>query len=130
MTSTFKTSCININGEFISIFTEEILPKISIGEMILTERIDAQNLRLRERKAGYTADWHVAGDPTLIIIQSGVLRITLQNGDSMDFEAGELFIAKDYLADNITFDKTIHGHQASVVSNETLRVVHIKLSYL
>ena len=36
--------------------------------------------------------------------------------------------AQDNLQENIEFDKTIHGHKANVIGNESLQAIHIKLS--
>ena len=125
----FNIPTITIDEEFISIFSEESHEQITMGGMMLTNRINAQNLRLRESKPGYVSNFHVAGDPTLIIVQQGTLRITLQNGESKDFSSGDLFIAKDYLLDSIDFDPTIHGHKAEVFGNKLFKAVHVKLSH-
>lgn len=128
MESSFTVPCITIDTTYQSIFSEETYPKTVRGGMLLTDRIDAQNLRLRESNAGYKANWHVAGDPTLIIVQQGILRITLQDQSFRDFKSGDAFIAKDYLPDGIKFDATIHGHCAEVIGNESLKAIHIKLA--
>jgi hypothetical protein len=70
----------------------------------------------------------LSGDPTLIIIQKGILRISLQNGIYKDFKSGDMFIAADNLPENIVFDPKIHGHRAEVLGDETLLAVHIKLA--
>ena len=126
--STFKIPTIEVNGSFTTIFSEIEHDKLQMGGMLLTDRINALNLRLRESEPGYKTDFHVAGDPTLIIIQQGTLRIELQNGSLKDFSAGDLFIAKDYLPKHIPFDKTVHGHRAEVIGEQPLKAVHIKLS--
>lgn len=95
--------------------------------MLLTPQIPAVNLRLRQSPPGYSSDWHVAGDPTLIVIQQGCLRIGLRNGEYRDFAAGERFIAEDYLPASIEFDSSRHGHQAQVLGNTPFEAVHIKL---
>lgn len=111
----------------VSTFSVESHPKQSKGGMFLTDRIDALNFRIRESKAGYKTDWHVAVDPTLIIVQQGIIRISLQNGDFKDFGAGDMFIARDYLPEHVSFDNTIHGHRAEVIGDQDLRAIHIKL---
>ena len=95
--------------------------------MVLSEQIDAVNFRLRKSAAGYKSDWHVAGDPTLILIQKGILRITLRNGDYRDFPAGSMFIAEDFLPHETSFDPAKHGHMAEVISDQELEAIHIKL---
>lgn len=98
------------------------------GGMVLTPRIDCSSLRLRRSQPDYTADWHVAGDATLIVVQRGVLRIELRDGSTRDFKAGEAFIAADALAEGEAFDPTRHGHRAEVIGDEALEAVHIKLT--
>ena len=63
----------------------------------LSQQIDAVNFRLRSSDTSYVSGFHVAGDPTLLIILSGTVRIELHNGDSREFNAGEMFVAEDYL---------------------------------
>lgn len=93
----------------------------------LTERIDCQNFRLRSSPVGYQSDWHVAGDPTLLIILSGSLRICLRSGESQRFTAGDLFIARDYLDAEVVFSD-LHGHSAQVEGSEPLSALHVKLA--
>ncbi|MEM7549789.1 MAG: hypothetical protein AAF363_08945 [Bacteroidota bacterium] len=128
MQSSLSISVITVDNQFISIFTEIQLPQSDRGGMLLTDRIDALNFRIRESEAGYESSWHVAGDPTMIIIQQGILRIVLRNEESKDFSSGDIFIAQDYLPDNTVFDEAINGHRAEVIGDEKLKAVHIKLS--
>lgn len=128
MKKTITIPTITVNQGFVSIFGEELYPQHTRGGMVLTDRIEAQNLRLRESAPGYQTDWHVAGDPTLIIIQQGVLRISLRDGSYKDFSTGAAFIARDYLPKELDFDPEIHGHRAEVLGTETFKAVHIKLA--
>lgn len=96
--------------------------------MFITDRIDALNFRHRASEPGYFSSWHVAGDPTLIIIRSGILRMTLRNGEYRDFKAGDLFIAQDHLQVGEVFDEKYHGHTAELIGDERLLAVHIKLA--
>jgi hypothetical protein len=97
------------------------------GGMQLTPRIGTTSLRLRTSEPGYATDWHVAGEPVLIVVQRGVLRIELRDGTNRDFGPGEAFIAADRLCPGQDFDPARHGHRASVVGPESLKAVHIKL---
>ena len=120
-------TCISINEKGISEFKEITFKKTDRNGMLLSDRIEALNFRFRESHKGYQTDWHLAGDPTLIIIQKGSLRISLQDGTFKDFKSGDMFIAADNLPPNILFDAKIHGHKASVIGDDTLLAVHIKL---
>jgi hypothetical protein len=124
----FIINCIYCYENGISYFNEITFKKNDRNGMLLSDRIPAQNFRLRESMPGYSTDWHLSGDPTLIIIQKGILRISLQNGIYKDFKSGDMFIAADNLPENIFFDPNIHGHRAEVFGDETLLAVHIKLA--
>ena len=121
---------VTINEQGISIFSEQSFELQERHGMFLSDQQQAVNFRLRKSAAGYFADWHIAGDPTLITILQGVLRISLQNGEYLDFSAGDMFVAKDHLLPNIEFNKNIHGHTARVISNQPLTALHLKLESL
>jgi len=111
-----------------SYFIEQHYSLEDYNGLIISPRQDALNFRHRMSEPGYFSDWHVAGDPTLIIIRSGILRIGLRDNSHMDFVAGDAFIAQDRLDNNTTFDKQVHGHTAQVVGEQKLIALHIKLS--
>ena len=123
----FSINIITTNDLNESIFGVKEFDSETRGGMLLTKRIDAKNFRLRESDAGYKTDWHLAGDATLIIVQSGILRIILQNGDFKNFKSGDMFIADDNLPKGVIFDSTIHGHRAEVVGDDKMCAIHIKL---
>jgi len=93
----------------------------------LSDQIDAVNFRLR-RSENYSADFHVAGDPTLLIVLSGTVRIQLPSGEYRDFTQGDMYIAQDYLAAEVEFEAGLHGHSASTIGDGTYNAVHLKLS--
>ena len=97
---------------------------------MLSEQQDCVNFRLRHSTANYSSDWHVAGDPTLLVILKGTVAIILRDGTTKTFAAGELFIAEDYLLPEVVFDNAMHGHRAEVVGEEALSVLHLKLARL
>ena len=116
------------NEDGYTMWTTTRWPTEPRGGMFLSPRIDCSSLRLRQSKPGYAADWHVAGEPALITVQSGTLRIGMHNGKTRDFSAGEAFIAADKVPEGQTFDPARHGHTAKVVSETTLQAIHIKLT--
>lgn len=123
----FIVTTITTNENGISVFSETDFEVSQRGGMFLTEQIASKNFRIRKSDVGYETDFHLSGDPTLLIILKGTLKIELQNGDYKLFTSGEYFIAKDNLPQNIVFDTKIHGHKASVIGNEKLEAIHIKL---
>ena len=94
---------------------------------LLSDQIDAVNFRLRHSEA-YSSDYHCAGDPTLLIVLSGAIRIELRSGETRDFAQGDLYIAEDYLEAGVTFDPAIHGHRAEMIGETPYKAVHIKLA--
>lgn len=111
-----------------SIFKDVLYSLENYNGLFITDRIDALNFRHRMSEPGYFSSWHVAGDPTLIIVRSGTLRIGLRNGEYRDFTAGDMFIAQDHLQADEVFDDQVHGHTAALVGDQALSAVHIKLS--
>ena len=95
---------------------------------MLSEQIAAVNFRLRTSDVSYASDWHVAGDPTLLIILSGYIQIELRNGETKRFSRGEMFIAEDHLKNKVNYDENVHGHRAQVIGEDELQVVHLKLN--
>lgn len=115
------------NGQEASFFTQKSFQLEGDAQRMLTEQIQAVNFRLRSSDSSYSSSWHVAGDPTLLVILNGVVRIELRNGETKDFKAGEMFIAEDHLAEGTEFDDSIHGHRAAVVGEMPISVLHLKL---
>jgi len=128
--STTTLSCISVDENFISIFTEKQFKLSSHGDLWISEQQAAVNFRHRKSPSHYISDWHVAGDPTLIIVCSGTLKLELRDGSSKSFSPGEKFIAEDYLPKEHVFDDAIHGHRAMVIGNEPFTAIHIKLEKL
>ena len=122
-----RITTIENQGQGRSVFGEKLLGVEDSAGMWITERQDALNFRHRMSEPGYASDWHVAGDPTLIIIRQGAIRLTLRDGSYRDFKAGDQFIAADHLEKGVGFDDSVHGHRAEVIGDESLHAVHVKL---
>jgi len=119
---------ITVDNNYVSIFGEETFSLNEYGEMWLTDQQHCENFRIRHSDAPYISDWHVAGDPTLIIVLSGEMIIELRNGETRIFNAGQLFIAKDYLPKNIEMNDSC-GHRAKI-EHQVFEAIHIKLQKL
>ncbi|GEC79597.1 hypothetical protein [Flavobacterium aquatile] len=127
MNKPFIVTTITTNDSGISVFDEIEFDVNQRGGMFLTDQIASKNFRIRKSNLGYETDFHLSGDATFIVILKGTLKIELQNGDYKLFSTGEYFIAKDNLPENILFESKIHGHKASVIGDESLEAIHIKL---
>jgi len=115
------------NGDGESYFSSRSIDLDGDDHWRLSKQQSALNFRLRSSSAGYASDWHVAGDPTLLIILSGVIQIELRSGSVRQFKAGEMFVAEDYLEHGSSFKET-HGHRAEVIGDESLNALHLKLA--
>ena len=113
-----------------SIFSTTTLPQTAHGDMWISDQQPCLNFRYRSSPAGYESDWHVAGDPTLIIISTGCIELELRDGTKKQFTAGEKFIARDFTPPGIEFNPNKHGHRARVIGKEEFSAVHIKLKKL
>ena len=111
-----------------SYFTHKNYSIDDYNGLFITERIESQNFRHRMSEPGYFSSWHVAGDPTLIIIRAGTLRLGLRNGEFRDFSAGDMFIAQDHLHKDEVFNNELHGHTAELIGKRPLLAVHLKLT--
>ena len=125
--TTLSILSIDNNGNEASFFSNREFTLNGSPERFLSEQISAENFRLRTSYAQYSSDFHVAGDPTLILVLTGILRIELRSGKYQDFTAGEMFIANDYLTADVEFNETLHGHRAEVVGTQELKALHLKL---
>lgn len=110
-----------------SVFTEQHYSLEDYNGLAISPRIDAQNFRHRASEPGYFSSWHVAGDPTLIVVRQGTLRIGLRDGSYRDFSAGDQFIARDRLSCGEAFNDQHHGHTAQVIGDTPLLALHLKL---
>lgn len=128
MNQPFIIPKITTNENGISVFSTMDFSVQQRGGLFLTEQIGSKNFRIRKSDVGYATDFHLAGDATFIIVQKGSLKIELQNGDFKIFQPGDCFIAQDNLPEDIVFNNQIHGHKASVIGNEPIQAIHIKLN--
>ena len=119
--------CVTNDGRGASYFINREISLEGDSARRLSAQINAVNFRLRSSDASYCSDYHVAGDPTLLIVLSGTVKIQCLNGSEQTFSAGEMFIAQDYLESGVEFDATVHGHRADVIGEAQLRVLHLKL---
>ena len=128
MSEGLNITLITIDDNLHSVFSEKTLSLSARGGMNITDQLPTLSCRLRTSAADYSSDWHLAGDPTLIIIQQGCLRIHLRNNSFKDFNPGDHFVAQDKLPAGITFDSALHGHKAEVIGEKSLQAVHVKLA--
>jgi len=127
-TTTKKIASVTNDGHGASFFSAREIALSGSSHWMLSDQQQALNFRLRFSENGYESDWHVAGDPTLLLILRGSIEIELRDGSSKVFSVGELFIAEDYLDDGVAFDVELAGHRARVLGGDELQALHLKLS--
>ncbi len=115
------------DGNNPSYFSEKVIELEGAPERMLSAQQHAENFRLRISEPGYFSDWHAAGDPTLLVILSGVVEIELRDSNKKVFSKGQMFVAEDYLDEETVPDQQ-HGHRARVLGFEPLHALHLKLS--
>ena len=125
--TTLSYTCVTSDGRNASYFGQSSYDLSGTTERMLTEQNDAVNFRLRTSSASYASGWHVANDPTMLVILSGCIELELRNGETKEFHKGDAFIAQDYLEQGVEFDDEKHGHKAKVLGDEELQVLHLKL---
>jgi hypothetical protein len=122
-----EVDCVSNDGEGPSRFTCRTIDLHGSAQRRLSEQIPALNFRMRSSDISYASDWHVAGDPTLLVVLHGTVRITLRSGEHKEFSAGGMFVAQDFLQGDVAFDADLHGHRAEVIGDIDLSVLHLKL---
>lgn len=125
--SNIEIPTVSSDGRGFSLFSSRVVELQGDQQRMLSEQISAVNFRLRSSDASYASGWHVAGDPTLLVILGGTVQLILRNGETREFSAGEMFVAEDYLKDDIEFDPEVHGHRAKVIGGQPISVLHLKL---
>ncbi|MBX2837775.1 MAG: hypothetical protein KTR35_13025 [Gammaproteobacteria bacterium] len=115
------------DGNNPSYFSEKVIELEGTPERMLSAQQQAENFRLRTSEPGYFSDWHTAGDPTLLVVLSGVVEIELRDSSKKVFSKGHMFVAEDYMDEETVTDEQ-HGHRARVLGFEPLHVLHLKLS--
>jgi len=121
---------VSVDESYRSVFTTIDCPQTDQGSRWVSEQQACVNFRYRSSPAGYESDWHVAGDPTLIIVCTGCVEIELREGSRKRFSAGQKFIARDFLPSHMDFDPLLHGHRARMIGENEFTAVHIKLEKL
>ena len=92
----------------------------------LSDIFSAEGYQLRFSPVGFRSQFHVTGKPQWVFILSGQMEISLQDGTSRIFSAGDHFYSADTLPEGATFDPAVHGHWSRQVGEEPLRTLFLK----
>ena len=82
--------------------------------------------QLRHSPVGFRSSFHCTGSPQWVFILGGQMEISLQDGSSRVFKAGEHFYSADTLPDGVAFDAGIHGHWSQQLGPEPLVTLFVR----
>lgn len=82
--------------------------------------------QLRHSPVGFASAFHCTGTPQWVFILSGRMQITLRDGSSRVFAAGEHFYSADTLPDGASFDDAVHGHSSRQLGEQALVTLFVR----
>ena len=82
--------------------------------------------QLRESPVGFRSQFHCTVDPQWVMILSGQMQISLQDGSTRVFGPGQHFFSDDRLPAGASFDPKLHGHWSAQVGDEPLATLFVR----
>jgi hypothetical protein len=82
--------------------------------------------QLRTSPVGFRSQFHCTTDPQWVIILSGQMEISLQDGSARVFGPGQHFYSADVLPAGQVFDATRHGHWSRQVGADPLVTLFVR----
>jgi hypothetical protein len=82
--------------------------------------------QLRHSPVGFRSQFHCSVTPQWVFILGGEMEISLQDGSSRVFKAGEHFYSADLLPAGATFDAAMHGHWSRQVGANPLMTLFVR----
>ncbi len=82
--------------------------------------------QLRHSPVGFRSSFHCSVTPQWVIILSGQMEISLQDGSSRLFKPGEHFYSTDTLPEGASFDPAVHGHWSRQVGESPLVTMFVR----
>jgi hypothetical protein len=108
-------------------FREQAIPlPEGTPSSMLSALLPSGGLQLRHSPVGFRSSFHVTITPQWVIILSGQMQITLQDGSARVFGPGEHFYSNDTLPAGATFDPTLHGHWSRQLGDEPLVTAFVR----
>jgi hypothetical protein len=92
----------------------------------LSPLMPSSGFQLRESPVGFRSTFHCTGKPQWVFILCGQMEISLQDGSSRVFTAGQHFYSADTLPDGATFDPAVHGHWSRQLGQEPLKTLFVQ----
>jgi hypothetical protein len=92
----------------------------------LSALMPSGGFQLRSSPVGFRSTFHCTGEPQWVFILGGQMEISLQDGSSRIFKAGEHFYSADVLPPGQSFDASVHGHWSRQVGPEPLVTLFVR----
>ena len=93
---------------------------------LLSPLMPSGGYQLRHSPVGFRSSFHCTGSPQWVFILGGQMEISLQDGSSRVFKAGEHFYSADTLPEGADFDASIHGHWSQQLGTEPLVTLFVR----
>jgi hypothetical protein len=103
--------------------------------LALSEGTDAARLsplaassgfQFRQSPVGFHSTFHCTTTPQWLVVLSGAMEISLQDGTVRVFSAGERFYSNDTLPADATFDAKLHGHRSRQIGDQPLVTMFVR----
>lgn len=108
-------------------FREEAVPlDQGTPQSALSTLMPSGGFQLRTSPVGFRSTFHCTGEPQWVFILVGQMEISLQDGSSRIFKAGEHFYSADVLPPGQSFDATVHGHWSRQVGPDPLVTLFVR----
>ncbi len=108
-------------------FREEAVPlDQGTPQSALSTLMPSGGFQLRTSPVGFRSTFHCTGEPQWVFILGGQMEISLQDGSSRIFKAGEHFYSADVLPAGQSFDATVHGHWSRQVGPDPLVTLFVR----
>lgn len=95
-------------------------------QAMLSPVLPASGCQLRQSPVGFRSQFHCTTEEQWLVVLSGEMKISLQDGSSRNFKAGEHFYSADLLPKGASFDPTVHGHWSCQVGEQPLVTMFVK----
>ena len=93
---------------------------------MLSPLLPSDGYQLRHSPLGFAKEFHCTPKPQYVFILSGLMEISLQDGTSRTFKAGEHFYSADELPAGQSFDAATHGHRSRQLGDEPLITLFLR----
>ena len=92
----------------------------------LSQLMSSGGYQLRHSPVGFRSEFHCSINPQWVFILGGYMEISLQDGSSRVFSAGNHFYSEETLPAGATFDAKVHGHCSRQLGDQPLVTLFVR----